>query len=27
VGLERNWHLSEREFLGQIFSHIAGAPR
>lgn len=27
VGLDRNWHLPEREFLGQIFSHIAGAPR
>ncbi len=27
VGLERNWHLPEREFLGQIFSHISGAPR
>ncbi len=22
VGLERNWHISEREFLSQIFSHV-----
>ena len=22
VGLERNWHLGEREFLSQIFSHV-----
>jgi mutual gliding-motility protein MglA len=36
VGLERSWHISEREFLSQIFSHMdlrgtrlagAGAPR
>jgi hypothetical protein len=22
VGLDQKWHVSEREFLGQIFSHV-----